>query len=77
MDAGTGAKSDNGMTLTKPECEAVMDYIYQHARTAAPNGKAFKVWQKMFDFVTSDQQELNFRAVKKVDNEQICLEVRG
>ncbi len=34
--------------LTEAELRAVMDYIWQHARSS-PNGTAFKVWQKMYN----------------------------
>lgn len=50
--------------LTKSECEAVMSYIWNASR-GSPNGKAYKTWQKMFDFVNDEQQELNFKEVKK------------
>ncbi len=43
------------LNLSKPEVEAVMDYIWQHVR-ASPKGKGYKVWQKMFDFVEGEAE---------------------
>jgi alpha-D-ribose 1-methylphosphonate 5-triphosphate synthase subunit PhnG len=54
------------MQLSKAEVAAIIDYIYQHARTS-PNGRAYKVWKKMYDFLRDEQQELNFRATKNAD----------
>jgi hypothetical protein len=45
--------------LTKSEVRAVMDHIWQHSRSS-PNGAAFKVWERMWDFLSDDQQELRF-----------------
>jgi hypothetical protein len=54
------------MELSKTEVEAVIDYIFQHSRTS-PNGKAYKVWKKMYEFLNAEQQELNFRATRNAD----------
>jgi hypothetical protein len=44
------------MELSKTEVEAVIDYIFQHSRTS-PNGKAYKVWKKMFDFINAKPED--------------------
>lgn len=44
------------LTLTRRECAAVMEYIWAHSRSA-PNGTAFKVWQKMQAFVNGETEE--------------------
>lgn len=44
------------LTLTRADCEAVMSYVWQHSR-ASPNGRAFKVWQKMWAFVCEEKTE--------------------
>ena len=54
------------LSLSKPEVESVMEYIWTHCR-ASENGKAYKVWKKMFEFVNDDQQELSFTAARNAD----------
>lgn len=41
------------LELSKKEVEAVMSYIFQHCR-AYPDSTAFKVWEKMFEFVNDE-----------------------
>jgi hypothetical protein len=50
---GEGMIETPHISLTKAETAAVIDYIFQHAR-GSPNGKAYKVWQKMFAFLNSE-----------------------
>ncbi len=54
------------LELSQAEVEAVISYIYQHCRTSAPNGKGYKVWEKMWAFqnaVEDDDQLPLFEAV--------------
>ena len=41
---------DGKLCLSHSEVGAVISYIYAHCRTAAPNGKGYKVWEKMYAF---------------------------
>ena len=45
------------MTLTRAEVEAVVDYIWMHAR-AHPESRAYKVWQRMMEFLNDGQGDL-------------------
>jgi hypothetical protein len=54
------------LCLSKSEVNSIISYVWQHSR-GSPNGTAFKVWQKMFDFLNDDQQELDF--VPKAERE--------
>jgi hypothetical protein len=45
------------LELSKADVDAVVDYIYQHCRTS-PNGRGYKVWQKMFDFQNDEPPPL-------------------
>lgn len=42
------------LQLTKSEIESVMDYIWIHCR-ASTEGKAYKTWVKMFEFVNGER----------------------
>ncbi len=53
----------NKLELSQAEIDAVIDYVYAHVRTAAPNGKGFKVWQKMFEFGQEPEMPLFDAAV--------------
>ena len=53
------------MNLSKSEVSAIIDYVFQHSR-GNPNGKAFKVWQKMFDFLNDKQPNLYESTTPKV-----------
>ncbi len=44
------------LELTRADCEAVISYIFWHCRTS-PEGRGFKVWQKMFDFINEEDAE--------------------
>lgn len=45
------------MTLTRAEVEAVVDYIWMHAR-AHPESRAYKVWERMMEFLNDTQGDL-------------------
>ncbi len=47
----------NHLTLSDGEIRAVMDYIWQHARSS-PNGKAYRVWKKMFEYLEREIVEV-------------------
>lgn len=42
------------LNLTRSDVESVMDYIWQHVRSS-PNGKGYKTWQRMFEFVNGER----------------------
>ena len=42
------------LELSQSEVAAVENYIWQHVRTS-PNGKAYKVWERMFEFQSSPE----------------------
>ncbi len=42
------------MTLTRAEVEAIVDYIWMHAR-AHPESRAYRVWQRMMEFLNNGE----------------------
>jgi hypothetical protein len=45
------------LSLSRSEVRAIEDYVFMHTR-GSPNGTGYKVWQKMREFLDSDQGEL-------------------
>lgn len=52
-----GGRVQASMQLTRAEVEAVVDYIWMHAR-AHPESRAYKVWERMMEFLNDTQGDL-------------------
>lgn len=42
--------------MSRTEVESVIDYVFTHSR-GNPNGRAFKVYRKMFEFISGAPAE--------------------
>ena len=43
----------NTLALTRREVEAIQNYVWMHVR--ATNGTGYKVWEKMWLFLTTEE----------------------